>query len=757
MSIAEARYHLKRLKRKYFALKITEICLWSMASAFIAYGLASLFTSAASTYIIATTVGLALFILAFIRYRLHLLTERKLIAFMDQQHQQLENSTDLLVKESATLTILEQLQQQRVLDQFTLVQKDVKLPNRLATAALAFAGSVLIVFAFSAFDLVRETGTTERSAPSELVKNSPEEVLPVAVRALTVAIQPPAYTGIPAYTTAAPQLSVPEGSEIQWIIAFTDSVSEAALIFSAKEPVTLQSHGGTKTVTRKFTVPAFYQIRWTDHSGKTRLSDYYKIEVIRDQAPEVAITNLEQSLELSIKDKLVIDVKSTIKDDYQVTDAYIIATVSKGSGESVKFREEKLKFTSPAHVSGRQLHASRTIDLLKLGLEPGDELYFYAETIDNKQPAPNRSRTETFFITLQDTASQSLSVEGGLGVDLMPEYFRSQRQIIIDTEKLLKEKRKISKHDFNARSNELGYDQKVLRLKYGEFLGEEFETQIGETHAGAEEGEEAEDIAAKYGHTHDKDNEHNLVPDKKHADDHGHAHEHEGEGEDKTKSLMDAYKHQHDDPEEATFFNQSIRARLKAALTIMWDAELYLRLYEPEKSLPYQYRALKILKEVSNDSRIYVHKTGFDPPPLKEEKRLTGDLSEIKSSRHHASFRINRSYPAIRKGLQLIEEKLQQKPVKFSGGEKQTLHEAGREIAGIALEKPGQFLESLSMIKTLEENEITQENMQRTLMGIRRAFWQVLPDEKVTASQHDLTTHQLDRAFIKNLEALKND
>jgi hypothetical protein len=92
------------------------------------------------------------------------------------------------------------------------------------------------------------------------------------------------------------------------------------------------------------------------------------------------------------------------------------------------------------------------------------------------------------------------------------------------------------------------------------------------------------------------------------------------------------FAHNHDDGEVATFFVQSVRAKLKAALTVMWDAELHLRLFDPEKSLPYQYTALKLLKEISNDSRIYVHRTGFDPPPLKEEKRLTADLSEVQTS-----------------------------------------------------------------------------------------------------------------------------
>ena len=84
-------------------------------------------------------------------------------------------------------------------------------------------------------------------------------------------------------------------------------------------------------------------------------------------------------------------------------------------------------------------------------------------------------------------------------------------------------------------------------------------------------------------------------------------------------------------------------------------------------------------------------------------------------------------------------------------------HEAGRELAGVALEKPGQFLGALSMIKALEENETKQVSMQKNLMEIRKAFWQVLPDEEVTASQRNNTPHLLDRAFIRNLEVLKNE
>jgi hypothetical protein len=62
-----------------------------------------------------------------------------------------------------------------------------------------------------------------------------------------------------------------------------------------------------------------------------------------------------------------------------------------------------------------------------------------------------------------------------MGVDLMPDYFRSQRQLIIDTEKLIADRNKLPQKEFNSTSNDLGFDQKALRLRYGQFMGDETE------------------------------------------------------------------------------------------------------------------------------------------------------------------------------------------------------------------------------------------------------------------------------------------
>src|SRR5438094_1451102 len=101
------------------------------------------------------------------------------------------------------------------------------------------------------------------------------------------------------------------------------------------------------------------------------------------------------------------------------------------------------------------------LDLAALRMDPGDELYFYIQAQDNHN---QQSRTDVYIVSLQDTA-QLLSMDGLLsGVNVKPEFFRSERQIIMDSEKLLRDRDSISKETFNTRSNELGNDQKLLRL-----------------------------------------------------------------------------------------------------------------------------------------------------------------------------------------------------------------------------------------------------------------------------------------------------
>jgi hypothetical protein len=287
----------------------------------------------------------------------------------------------------------------------------------------------------------------------------------------------------------------------------------------------------------------------------------------------------------------------------------------------------------------------------------------------------------------------------------------------------------------------------VLRLRYGEFLGEEFQSSVGPQSSITDA--DAEDVKKTFGHVHDGENEHNDVEEKNAGKD---LHQHKASKSDQEASTLDDFVHAHDGDEEATFFIQSIKAKLKAAVTIMWDAELYLRLYQPEKSLPYQYQALKLLKEISQDSRIYVHRTGFDPPPLKEEKRLTGDLKEINNSISEEKNNNAKQYPNIRAGLTTIEGLLQKDSIMLSQNQKSVLTKAAQELGEIELKKPGAYLKTLSLLSNTIQDEGHSIEKKNSLLKIREIFWKVLPQETMTPQSRPAATHDLDLQFLKNLE-----
>ena len=273
-------------------------------------------------------------------------------------------------------------------------------------------------------------------------------------------------------------------------------------------------------------------------------------------------------------------------------------------------------------------------------MEQGDELFFYVSAKDNYPKADHWSKSVTHFVSIKDTTSYVYTDDSGMQVDLIPDFFRSQRQIIIDTEQLIAEQSSLHIDTFKQRSNALGFDQKLLRLKYGQFLGEENESGIAINN---EFSGEAEEHDHEEGHDHDHDHDHGGASEAlQGARDllsqfmHDHDHEEEAgllmatKGTEKRKdparpTWVEELSHNHDDSEIATFHNISVKSKLKAALSVMWDAELHLRLYDPESSLPFQYESLELLQEVKNHARIYVHRIGFDPPVIKEQEiRLVG-------------------------------------------------------------------------------------------------------------------------------------
>jgi hypothetical protein len=478
-------------------------------------------------------------------------------------------------------------------------------------------------------------------------------------------------------------------------------------------------------VETKITEAGFYYFVMQGESGSVWHSDYYKLEIIKDEAPVITITSPEQRTEIAPGQNLLVNLQAVAEDDYALTHAQIIATLARGSGEAVKFREDTLALDNLQKESLRRWSLNETLDLKNLGMTPGDELYFFVEVSDNRAPENNRSRSETFFILLQDTARVQLAASAGLAINPLPEYFRSQRQIIIDTEKLIKEKHQIGAMTFKNRSNNLGIDQQALRLRYGEFLGEESNSGVNR--------------AVEYGAEADEHDKPDLKP--------------KTEKENATlMSAVEQFMHDHDAEENATKLAQSVKTMLRAALAEMWEAELHLRTYQPEAALPYEYRALMLLKEVQQQSRVYVQRAGFEPTPIKvDEKRLSGDLSKINSRRAQKDFPESKTLPNVRQALLLL-----QKLESANANDVKILERAGQDLARAALEQPGRHLKALQDLRALLRSLNDKKDFCRDCAStVEQAFWNILPSEKPTPTRLRTADAGLSALYFKKMEAAR--
>jgi hypothetical protein len=602
--------------------------------------------------------------------------------FLNQQYPQLEESTTLALKPRHELNLLESLQLTRLesgLQEIPTHQQRFFKP--LGIALIILIAVTGINLALGKAGLFNHRGLpvsfTQSSTPGKAAV--PEKILP-QISSVEITISPPAYTGKPKRRQDKFTLDVEEGALVSWNISTNIAVRKVTLLFNDKEIYNLTGNGEhtTWSVSKTISQPGFYQV---NVDGK--LSDLYQVQVIKDLPPVIRIKTPKQYTYIDAGEAQKVNIDATVNDDYGVSNALIIATVAKGSGEAVKFKEYKLDFGKSFGEYLPQYSLQKLINLPALNMEPGDELYFYVEAKDTHL---NSVRTDVYTVSIQDTA-QLLSMDGMLtGINQKPEFFRSERQIILDTERLLKEKDSITVEQFNNRSNDLGIDQKLLRLRYGKFLGEESESDINP----AEDKNDPVGDINNYGNA---------------------------------AVILDKYTDKHDNAEDAEFFDPTLKSQLKATLTEMWKAELQLRLYKPQDALPFEYKALRLLKDLQQKSRVYVAKTAYKTSPIKLEKRLSGDLSKITQPINKQDIKPGADqFADLKKAAEILEQL--KADAQISPANQHVLALANQQLSQRASAQPGMYLSALKAMRRilsdggnvqLADIKVVEKAIQKTL------------------------------------------
>ncbi len=713
MNREEGILFLRKLRRRWQIGRTVMLALPALGAGTLAASLAH--SCINSVWLAGFAVGLTVWGSLVGRHKIFSMDERQIAQHLDRTFPELEESTTLMLKPAEGLTLLERLQTNRLLSRLSHMQLEraFRLPWQHNVSRLLVLSLAAVVFAWIPLYKRQLPGQASFSAPADTIERKKTPLIP-EVKSLRVIITPPAYTGKPRRDQSSTNLTVEAGARVEWQIQTSSPARQVQVIFNGRRAVKPQKAAGGWKLSNVFTANAFYQIKVED-----KLSDYYRIEVIEDKPPVINVVTPPSYVQIPYGKSTDVRVSVNVKDDYRLTNTQLVATVTKGTGEAVKFREEKLAFDYAFAKLGKEAALSRLLSLAKMGMAPGDELYFYVEATDNHAQS---SRSDMFIISLQDTAQATLAEAMTLGINPVPEYFRSQRQIIIDTEKLLKEQSRIRQDVFRERSNGIGIDQKVLRLRYGKFLGEEFEDMIGEI-AGKEE----------------------LI---------GQGH-HDGDGHNHSRDLhgLEAFVHNHGESEEATFLKPAIKTKLKACLAQMWEAELRLRTYQPKAALPYEYRALKLLKEVQQSSRMYVAKTGFELPPLKpQEKRLTGELDKIIEPVQKKEWDTKTDFPGIRRAQPLVSKLREGK--RLTSEEIRALESAGNELSNEAIRQPGRYLSALGDLRRLIDAAAKGQKFvscQTCLDTVEKAFWLVLPPVQKSPGLQQQTSATLGELYLEKL------
>jgi hypothetical protein len=427
-------------------------------------------------------------------------------------------------------------------------------------------------------------------------------------------VAPPHYTRLPSRHESSLETHVAEGSRGAWRLRFAPDPNAASLVFHDGSRVELVRDGEDWAGERALAASTLYRIAL---DGAPPLEDdrLQRLDVVADRAPDVRVIEPEKSLTLLADGQRTWDLAFEAIDDYGIAAASLTITLAQGTGENIAFREETLALTGEdldAANPGRRERYRHTLDLAALGIARGDDVIVRLAVGDNREPEPNTTKSASFILRWPpESSSDSIGMEG-LVQKTMPAYFRSQRQIIIDTENLIAEQPTLGDDALLARSDGIGVDQKILRLRYGQFLGEESETRSNGVPPGKDgkvEKNEADSGRADALTRREEEHEHGL-----------------GTGKFGDAGTVTAeYGHTHDVAEAATLLDPETKAILKSALDAMWNAELHLRQGRPSEALPHENAALAYIKEVQQSSRIYLARVGLELPAIDESRRLSGD------------------------------------------------------------------------------------------------------------------------------------
>jgi len=681
------------------------------------------------------------------------INEKNLLEHLNRNSSSYQESAQLLRMDIENLSPIQQLQQKKVLrlfeDDYALGKLNHFLPKLklwIPTSLLIF-NLLLLFFGAQLASIILQFNllSNDIKKTSSLLQELDRKDLLAEITNSKIFITPPSYTGLKSYSVDSLEFNAIEGSQINWSLTFSQPQQQYYIWLTGQDAQEMSQDSKQFIFEHQLKQTILYRF-----SQQTKPIDgVYAITMDRDKSPKIKIIQPNVSLvEIAKTETPTFSLESIISDDYAITNIQIIASVAKGSGEAVKFRDRSFKFSPSERIEqenyvpqeSKTIHHYKKIwSLIDLEMEPGDEVYFSLLATDNKQPTQQTTKSHSIIVKWLDDELVETAAEG-LRIHFQPEYFRSQRQIIIETEQLIADQKDLSLDDFQNTSTDLGHSQGDLREKYGQYLGDEFGEGPAEQHGladGYHGGESLSSGEATAGmeDKNEHDNEH--TGEEKHHEEGG-SHEDHNPIDDLSNTannsdpsganaLIQEFTHSHGTVEIGPLSHRDPKSWMKMAVSEMWQSELYLMLSNPEKALPYAYKAYDYLKRARQAERIYAKRLGFEPPPVSEDRRLTGELNDIlqykrnriDTKEQHTDIALYQSIYQLLNQMNIEQRLLKQQVAQFSRLSSRFLELSESRPA---LVKYATISEKISQAGSLNITQCEQCTSQ-----LKAKLWQLLP------------------------------
>lgn len=525
-----------------------------------------------------------------------------LVRRLDAARPDMEDSAELLFADPNGLGALQRLQQSRLLGRLNagspkaLAPAWSRRPILMVWVIALSLGAAVLLWPKAGHPPVRLSPSAE-GAPT--APGAPRLV------AQNLRIIPPAYTGLPLRDEARLDARAPQGSRLEWTLRFSPQASVPAVVVLDGARLTLRRSGDDWVASR--TLDASFLYRVDPGSGGGAAPPLHRIDAVIDTPPQVKAVSPAESLTMATSGQKSWTPVFAVTDDYGVAAAARLRiTLAIGEGENVTFSEREIPVTGSGAARDRRF--APRLDFGTLGFGPGSDMVVQLVVRDNRSPGPHEVRGPSLILRWPSSdKAQSSGLEGMVNTTL-PAYFRSQRQIIIDAEALLAQRRRLDPDRYLMRSNVIGGDQEILRGRYSQFLG------------GDSEGAPELPTSDRTGEAHSDGDGH----------DHGGAPQPRRQGFGGPEDVLAQFGHPHDDS-PASSLDPQTRAILKQAVDEMWQSELQLKQGRPDLALPHANNALNFIKEVQRATRVFLSRVGPELPPIDPSRRMTGKREGLAS------------------------------------------------------------------------------------------------------------------------------